>query len=89
MANASLSEEQRAAVLQAFPERPISDPELLRGRQRTLSRCQEILERRGSTLLLYGDYGAGESSVWRIILSGRRDAEALVVAGQSLPQLFL
>lgn len=82
-------EKQRAEVYQAFPERPITDPSLLSGRDVTMSRCREIIERKGSTLVLYGDYGVGKTSVWRVLLRGRRYEEALVVPGLSLPQLFL
>ena len=82
-------ESMRAEVYQAFPERPITDPKLLSGRADTMRRCREILEREGSSLLLYGDYGVGKTSVWRVLLRDRRFEEALVVPDLSLPQLFL
>jgi hypothetical protein len=82
-------ERQRDEVYQAFPERPITDPNLLSGRAVTMRSCREIIERKGSTLLLYGDHGVGKTSVWRVLLQGRRYAEALAVDGLSLPQLFL
>lgn len=82
-------EKQRGEVNQAFPERPITDPELLSGRADTMRRCREILEQKGSSLLLYGDYGVGKTSVWRVLLRDRRYEEALVVPDLSLPQLFL
>jgi hypothetical protein len=80
---------QRSEVYHAFPERPITDPSLLSGRDVTMKRCREILEREGSSLLLYGDYGVGKTSVWRVLVRDRRYAEALVVPGLSLSQLFL
>jgi hypothetical protein len=63
---------QRAEVSAAFPERPISDPKLLSGRKATIARCAQILGPAGSTLLLYGDYAVGKTSVWRVLLKGLR-----------------
>ena len=79
----------REAVNEAFPIGPITEPTLLSGRNGTLKRCREILELRGNTLVLYGNYGVGKSSVWRVLLHNKRFECVLVVPELTLPQLFL
>lgn len=83
------TESLRRDVQRAFPSQPISDPKLLTSREGTITRCREALEEPGCSLVIFGDYGVGKTSVWQVLLHDKSFERVLVVRNTSIPQVFL
>jgi hypothetical protein len=86
---ADIQKEASQKLNEAFPVQPISDPKLLISRNVTLERCRNILDTPGQSLVLYGDFGVGKTSVWRVLLHAKKYQEISADKNTSVPQLFL
>src|SRR4051794_4258555 len=62
----------RERIRQAYtPGSPITDPTLLAGREELLAKAHRGMQHRGSTLVIYGERGAGKTSFANVLLSER------------------
>ena len=69
-----LAELQKALATVYTPANPIDDPSLFSGRTELLAELRTDLTMPGSHLVIYGERGVGKTSLWNVLLNGRKVA---------------
>jgi hypothetical protein len=69
---AAAKELQEELAVVYTPGAPINDPRLFSGREQLLARLSQRLSEPGLNFILYGERGVGKTSLWQILLNGRR-----------------
>jgi hypothetical protein len=71
------------------PGTPVTDPQLFSGRTKLLEELRADLGVTGVHLVLFGEQGVGKTSLWRVLLDGRRVTDHHASAEDNFVSIFL
>ena len=84
-----LAELQKALATVYTPANPIDDPSLFSGRTELLAELRTDLTMPGSHLVIYGERGVGKTSLWNVLLNGRKVARHSASEQDDFVSIFL
>jgi len=71
------------------PANPINDPSLFSGRAELLAELRSDLTMPGAHLVIYGERGVGKTSLWNVLLTGRKVAHHSASERDDFVSIFL